>query len=1451
MKRESENTLGDVLGVDLGSSSISAVLIDSSKRVLETRYFYHQGQIIQGLKRVLRDLKSNRPFSLGTTEISGSYFNSIPVFNQILCEIQAAKHLHPDLKTLLSVGAEKFSLSRFGEEGSYLETKRNTSCACGTGSFLDQQSKRLGLKNSAELSDLALGNTGSLPTVASRCAVFAKTDLIHCQQEGYNQAEICDGLCLGLARSLSDTLLGGEAVQEPLVICGGVSLNQAVVKHLSQIWKVSPITDTYSPLYGALGAALLTLEQIEKDAASGEITSVIQDPVDYIRDDQDGRLYHFPPLNLTLSDYPDFSSTEKLLFYPERARDNPVEVDFYKELSREGDFPAYLGLDIGSTSTKSVITDLKGEPLIGLYTRTAGKPVLAVQNLLEVVQKIERDKGVRFVIYGLGTTGSGRKFAGTLFGADRTYDEITAHARAAFQLNPDIDTIIEIGGQDSKFTTLKNGLVTFCRMNTVCAAGTGSFLEEQAHKLGVKLEDYSHLAEGNPAPMTSDRCTVFMERDLNVYQNKQYKTGEILAAVLHGVRENYLHKVVQTASLGRVICFQGATAKNRALVASFEQKLGKPIFVSPYCHLTGALGAALLLKDEGIEDTRFKGLEVWQEEISLREERCNLCANSCRIRIANLKGEEVAFGFLCGRDYNTNHYVNSNKSGFDPFRERQRVFENLRIKNSDVLNHYNPIKKVKSELKHLKGKAATAFSKEISPLCYFPTLGLPASLQVGDYLSFWKRFFTSLGFKVITSESFKEGVSLGKRVSGAEFCSPIQDYHGHVAELVGKCDFIFLPHHLTLPGVEISKGKTLSYCYYTGYAATLIKNALKGGTQSQQEPFISPLIDFENRRKTKEELLTALSREGIPKIDEEMLSEAYDISWTIEQAYRKSLRSSYSINRKRGDISLLLLGRPYTLLSNSMNKGIPRILGNLGVRVFFQDMIPLPGKKELEAWKEEKELLEAFPWYFPATMLQSLYTCVNTPELYPVIVTSFKCSPDSFAVEYCRRILDYWEKPYLILQLDDHDSTVGYETRLEAGIRAFRNHYSTGRTRISREIVHGIFPNLDYELKGKTLVLPNWDQITMPFLAEAIREGGFKVEVLSEDEDSIRRGMSYNTGQCIPLSIIVQEYIDLLQRGNLKPEETLLWIAKAEWPCNIPMFPYYIKTLLDSEGNGIEKTGVYVCDLTFSNLSPLVTLNIYLAYLFGGLLRRLGCRFRPYEKEKGITDRIITQAQKILLETFRGKRDRVEALEEVLMLFEAIPRAGEPRPKVAIIGDFYSRDNDIFNQGLIREIERAGGEAVTTPYSDYSKIVASSFFTRVLKEKEYTRYLKFKTILAFLEIIEKRYYPLFETYLPRIRASAGRELLSVLDRFGVRIEQEGETMDNLLKVIHLSRTHKDLALIIQANPAFCCPSLVTEALSPVIEEVTGIPVVSITYDGTGAWKNDLLAPYLRFTRLKN
>jgi predicted CoA-substrate-specific enzyme activase len=1395
----------NVLGIDIGSISISVVEMSRNKEVLKSSYSFHEGHVKETLCKMLESYNPEELGSIALTSSSPDIFKSGNRFDSRISIISAAKHIHEKTGAILIIGGEKFGLVMFDGKGDYRNYKSNTSCAAGTGSFLEQQAKRLNLPDIQTFSEIAGSNRGSIPKIASRCAVFAKTDLIHAQQEGYSLAEICDGLCYGLAKSVADTLFGNESTVEPIVMAGGVSRNKAVVKHLSSITGREIIADENSHIFGAIGCALLYLEGVEHGSVKDcdlKICSVEDIFISHKKE----KKYHYDPLELKLSDYPDFKSFNSYEYssslYPMATA---VEVDIYSDLPECGAMPVYMGIDIGSTSTKAAIVDADGEVIAGLYTRTAGRPLEAVQTIFEAIDGIGS-----FEFLGVGTTGSGRKFIGRIIGSDTALDEITAHARAAYALDPEVDTIIEIGGQDAKFTTLKNGIVTFSIMNNVCAAGTGSFIEEQARKLSCSLPDYAGRAAGLPAPLSSDRCTVFMERDLNHYLSENFTTDEVLASVLHSVRENYLTKVAIEKNIGNKIFFQGATAKNMALVAAFEQRLGKPIMVSKFCHLTGALGVALTLTDRKFIGSSFRGIDIYKQKIPVKSEVCELCGNNCKIKIAEVNGESVAFGFLCGRDYETKKFVNQNSSGFDLLKERKSI---LSVK---------PLKEYRHEF----------------------TIGIPAALHLFDEMNLWIDFFSRLGIKTITSMNYRDGIRDGKKISGSEFCAPMAGMHGHVQYLSGKSDYVFLPVFLEQKSEE--HGARRNYCYYTQYLPPVISAC---GSIPRRDRILSPVIrSLGSSIGLKLQLFRMLKDISGGHINFMQISSAYDSALKSFTASKQRLVSLYEKNKTGEDVNVVLLGRPYTVLSPSMNKGIPELIGKLGGKVFFQDMIP-SGSENMENCES---LLKSMHWNYAASILKIAGTAARTEGLYPVLITSFKCTPDSYLVEYFKKILDSHNKPYLILQLDEHDSNVGYETRIEAGLRSFRNHFGGGETDHSADY-SSVNPSVitnSKGLKGKTLLLPRWDAILGEFMAALLQHEGIDARMVDESHESIQRSLSHNTGQCIPLNIMIQNAAEYVVKHDLDPAETVLWSIDSKISCNLGMFPYYSKTLLESMGGGLEKMEVYAGSITLADISYKAALNMYIACMFSGMLRRMGCYMRPYETVPGTTDIILEQSTSALTTAFRTGGSKEKALEEVIKLFETIEVKRDPRPKVAIFGDLYARDNDVLNQNIISVIEENGGEVITTPYSELVKLIAEPYIKKWFKEGNYIGAITSKILRQAVVLFENRYNPYFNRILKGKSDIALPPVSEVLEKFNMTIDHTGESMENALKIYSLMMHHPDLQLFVQTNPAFCCPSMVTEAMSDHIEAITGIPIVTIEYDGTGGFKNEDIIPYLKYPRKK-
>jgi len=705
-----------------------------------------------------------------------------------------------------------------------------------------------------------------------------------------------------------------------------------------------------------------------------------------------------------------------------------------------------------------------------------------------------------------------------------------------------------------------------------------------------------------------------------------------------------------------------------------------------------------------------------------------------------------------------------------------------------------------------------------------------------DDLNLWKRFFGNLSVSILTSESYRDPVKAGKKIAGAEFCAPIDSLYGHVAYLADKTDFIFLP--VSFQTREKEKHSERYYCYYTQYSASLVYT-LKDKRISGK--MVSPQLDFSKGNRHVIKQLTDCLRPCLGSaVTPDKVRQAFEEALLFSRNLKNKLFSLYKTEFQPGtNISVVLLGRPYVVLAKSMNKGIPDIFARMGIKTFFQDMLsPVALQPE-----ETGLLLQKIPWYYAAKILETAKTAAGTKNLYPVLITAFKCAPDSFIIEYFKKLLNGYSKPYLILQTDEHDSNVGYETRIEAAIRSFRNHAALNR-KVPEPESQQLLPHLETRIDGKTLLFPNWDNLVAPLLVANLKRGGIDARLMRSSEMIIKKSMATNTGQCLPVNIVAQEFVDYITDSGLQPENCMLWMTKCYVTCNLRLYPFYVKNLLESYGNGFEKAAVYFGELTHLEIAVSTSYYAYFAYLLGGLIRKLGCKIRPYEMIRGQTDAAIEKSIRILEPAFLGSRPMDAAVAEVIALFDKIERKTGKKPQVAIFGDLYVRDNEIMNQNLIQAIEENGCEVITTPYSDLVKIMIENLVRRTLARGDYFTTGLYRVMISSIRIFEDRYYKQFKKYLGDKPVIDPLRLEKHLEKFNISPFHSGESYENILKIFYILENNPDISLFVQTNPAFCCPALVTEAMALEIKRITGIPVLTVTYDGTGGNKNDVVVSYL-------
>ncbi|MHC4253976.1 MAG: acyl-CoA dehydratase activase, partial [Planctomycetota bacterium] len=572
------------LGIDVGTISVKLACLDEKGAVVLLKGpARHEGRPASALVSLLSELPLDQITSAVATGAGRSWVSSalgIPAMNVLRTLSRAFARLHPEVRTIIEIGGRDsqliaMSALREGEEPVAVDASRSSMCAAGTGSFLDQQALRLGF-SPEELGVQAMKSERPA-NVSGRCSVFAKTDLIHLQQIGTRDCDMLAGLCYAVVRTFRSSVAKGRKIEKPVALCGGVALNECVRRAVLDVFELDDsefIVPERPDFMAALGAAFLAMEpQDDRRAGGGAVSN---------------------------------AATARRLVALE-APSHPASGERKVHPLPEGrKTKVYLGVDIGSISTKAALVTADGKVVARRYFWTAGRPIEAVRRAMKEIGEEIADK---VEVAGVGTTGSGRYLVGDFIGADVIKNEITAQATAGILCDPEVDTVFEIGGQDSKFIVIRDGTVVDFEMNKVCAAGTGSFLNEQAERMNIKIEkQFSELAFASHEPVDcGERCTVFMETDVSNYLASGATVEDLSGGLAYSIAKNYLSKVADRAKVGKRILFQGAVAYNDAVVAAFEKETGQKVRVTPDNEITGCIGVALIARDFMSEGDRARG----------------------------------------------------------------------------------------------------------------------------------------------------------------------------------------------------------------------------------------------------------------------------------------------------------------------------------------------------------------------------------------------------------------------------------------------------------------------------------------------------------------------------------------------------------------------------------------------------------------------------------------------------------------------------------------------------------------------------------------------------------------------------------------------------------------------------------------------------------------------------
>lgn len=1408
------------VGLDLGTFAVKGVLVEGKE--MRKVSVPTAGNPVEAARKCLEAVLQGRKghVSFGLTGANAPLLaKKLGVRPQL--EIEALQRglmfLGLEGRAVLSLGHENMYYIELGSAGAVTFFNRNGQCAAGSGAFWYQQATRMGY-NDRDLAKIALEADAPVK-ISGRCAVFAKSDMTHAINEGATQSAVS----AGMAKALADMVLSGVALNRitgpgVLLAVGGVANNKAVIKYIEEYCAES-------------GVELVIPHDHEFISAMGVSAGGDRFPVTSLLGLGEllgGRYLPespLPPLE-------------------------PDKVKYMEELPREEDYDlsaVYLGVDCGSVSTKCALLDGKGRFIGGIYFPTAGRPALQV---LELIKEVERQYGdlLRGVPMVACTTGSGRFLSQKILNAEYAVDEITCQAEGVKYLCGEEGTlsIIEIGGEDSKFLQLKNGLLYDYNMNPVCAAGTGTFLENLAGLLGVEIkEEFSRLAfEAEYAVDLGDTCTLLSQSSLVAAASRGLPLPSQLASLAYSSAKNYITKTVESRPLEGRLIFTGATAKNHALAAAFAAECGREITIPPHPELSGALGSAVIARafhQEGQKpDFAFRSLQKLKG-FTVSKTKCKAkCEHehNCTLDVIQFNdGSKFLYGDRCGR-----------YSGL----EKKVVDERI------------------PDYKVLRNEAFYEAAGE--PLQEGLRIGVARSGMFFDLYPFWSAFFRRLGAQIVLSPPTSSGIlEKGKRELKSEMCYPMEVLVGHHAELAGMdLDYLFIPEVVDMEPLPWAQEWPRAFtCSLLQTSKGVIVNSLR----IPEEKVLYAQLNYRGGRKRILFQLEPVARKVMGSaFSEERLFEAVEEGYRAQDKFRalvreKSRQIMEELEGYRDLVCAVFVGRPYTVYDDFVSKGSLDFARQRGLLAIPQDFLleylagwysgeishPVLDRFRDEFKDKLQNLLTHVDNIYPIQLQKMLSTVfwaeflnekageTGLPLLHIIFQDPFKCGPNAMLRHFLGNITGY-----LRLTLDEHTAPAGMITRLEA----FKN---TCRTKKEKD--RPVF----YSARTCNVGNGEWRKILIPdpthharvFVA-MMRNMGLEAELLprSKDRDLALARRYVNGNECLPLIQNMQDFLDYLHQNRNNPEDgTVFFQGWACGPCRYGLYAPTQSLLINRAGFGEGKVcSVRVDDVVKKYGLPFVV-GLYDGLVAVDLLYKMLHSTRPYELEEGTCDRLFEKHSARLMDILEknhfsipqflaGKhlRPLKSCLEEASREFAEVPRSNEKRPRILVGGEFYVRLDDRCNQDLIRKIEAEGGEASLAPASElFSYTGFINYHEAVAAHRDRKQWQSFlqKTGYGLMNSIahreEKRLFAATNGLLCGHEEPSPEEIMHHARRY-VSEHYGGEPPMAIGRVAALGR-REGVAGVIFVAPFTCMPGSVVEAHVSTLREELNLPIVAIYYDG--------------------
>jgi predicted CoA-substrate-specific enzyme activase len=1358
------------IGIDIGSVSVKLARLENG-RLIDTVYRRFQGSPFETLAEILREHFGDRatgPICFGATGIGGKTTTAIlggRFYGEIASLARGNFELLPSVRTVIEMGGEDSKLLLLDPVGRVVsDFAMNAICAAGTGSFLDQQASRMGLDIETEFGALALKSEHP-PRIAGRCSVFAKSDMIHLQQIATPDYDIVAGLCFAVARNFKSTIARGKTFVPPVAFEGGVAANPGMVRAFAEILELKPedlIVPPHHDVIGAVGAAHLAFDdQVVVDNLNPD---TIRQYLEYRQTPDSGR--------------------SALSFDNPSSKHYAVTLAAPPRLSSVRD--VYLGIDVGSLSTNLVLIDRDHQVIARRYLMTAGRPIEAVRQGL---QEIGDEVGRNVRVLAVGTTGSGRYLIGDLTGADVVRNEITAQATAAVTIDPTVDTIFEIGGQDSKYISIDDRAVVDFEMNKACAAGTGSFLQEQAEKLDIRIDtEFGERALRASCPVgCGERCTVFMESDLVAHQRTGTGKDDLVAGLAYSIVSNYLTKVVGDRRIGDNIFFQGGVAWNRAVVAAFEKLTGKTITVPPHHDVTGAIGAALLAReatDQSEFTTRFRGFDLYRRKYELETFACEDCSNQCEIHQVDLEGEKpLYYGSRCEK-----YDVSGPPKDLPPdYVKLRQKLHYRRYLSFDVP-------------KRSRGR-----------------VGVPRVLHFLEYFPFWQAFFDSLGFQVVHSDvSNAKITSDALEMFVAETCYPIKMVFGHVANLLSKdVDYVFIPSLIKAANESEAKVEDGYICPYVQAVGASLESRFDF-SEAGAKLVATPIMLSRDPEELLRNLKGLASELGLSRRE---LRRAVQSGTRAFGMYRKAIRDEGQrilANLKADDKIMVVVSRPYNGYDPRLSLEIPKKLRRLGYHALPVDFL---------AHEDGDKDHPYMYWRYGRRILSVAAKIRRHPNLFAVYITSFGCGPDSFIMHFFRR--EMFGKPYLQLELDEHSADAGLITRCEAFIDSLRFYRYES-------------PKADIELRAeslgprdKTIFIPNMCDHAYAMRA-AMERHGLNAVVMDEPDDlTLELGKKFTSGrECFPCLITTGDIIKYLRSDGFDRSRSVFFMPGANGPCRFGLYNQYHRLVLDDLGyqdvpilspdsrNGYAEFGLDQTDLRTAAWKGMVLID---------QLIRMTHRVRPYEVVPSTTDKLYYRYLHLVDQTIVQGESLEQLAEQAGKDFAAVETSGEHRSVVGVVGEIYLRNNRFSNNHLVVKLEKLGLEVWLATFTEWPMYTSGEFRRDSRLARNYKGMIRGHLQLATQRWHEGRILKAVTKHFPLPHELPVAKVLKLSARYLPRA-CKGEALLSIGKGIEM----KDCgaAGIVNAMPFNCMPGTIVSGLSGRVSKDLGeLPWLNISYEG--------------------